>query len=167
MIEALEQFKGAERTKELCLIYLRQKLNGEITLEEFEREIAYIVIQEEHGFLNLRAKNLPPKPEVVKEYEKLKNKLSPSERDRYYAKPEIRGYYEQVERIKNKNRANFLWLLSIREKLFEDDIESRRKVEALLREFSKENMVMWERKRELQLEKKWINEEIFRIHNSD
>jgi len=136
-----------KKQKECCWLanQLLKKLNDkQLTLEDFEKEIAYWYITD---FLEqCYYKPLPTKPEAVKEFEQ-KHKSWKSEarkkgRDfdedlflETQMKREVEYYYEEKDRIRNINASNYYWLKDLKKVISGEDVVSHQKLDIKINEF--------------------------------
>jgi hypothetical protein len=83
-----------------------------------EREIAEWAC--DFGLGELRPKKLPDKPGKVREYyaltesDRKKMNEKPADYNRFWADDEVKKYFDEVQYVKNANKTNKEWLITIR-----------------------------------------------------
>lgn len=123
--------------------YLKRLSSGEITLEEFEKEIAYWFIE----FLDrINYKSLPTESNEVMQYEeelkrqkrgikRIRSNFDEAEFAEKAMKKEVELYYEDRNRIKNINNSNLYWLEEVKRLLPQGDTVNWNKVEIKINDF--------------------------------
>lgn len=125
--------------------YLKRLSSGEITLEEFEKEIAYWFVTD---YLNkLHYKPLPTKPNNVVSFEEDLNRekkkhrrigVSKFDEDEFTEKAmtrDITNYYDDRNEIENINNSNLKWLIQLKSIIPAGDLITREKLTVKINEF--------------------------------
>jgi len=117
---------------------------GDKTFWEFFREIAQYCLTDKETFSYFRPIAIPEPPGRYSKFQRVKDELTEQDKDRYYKVQEIKEHIESVHRVKNINRARYLWLLKLywffdSEKMYEWQSE----VTERLLTFNRNDMNMW------------------------
>lgn len=125
----------------LCIAYLEKLFTKQITLLEFQKEVAYIATQDKYGFNELRARPFPiPIPEALQEYYRLTEPERSRIPDRFWKNPEIDIYIKERHKILVLNRGNYGWLCELKETLSFDPIMVQ-KIQSRLYDFEESNYI--------------------------
>jgi len=123
-----------DRIHELCVALLKKYLEGKITDEELNTEVAYLALSPEGGFNGLHIRPLPPKPVELLRY----GGLSPTEQKKVKSDKintlEFR-HRRECEELNNENISNGLWLLQVKKWLPKGDTIRHKLVDERLQEF--------------------------------
>jgi len=117
------------RFPQTALSLLKRLQTKQLTFQEFMTECAYWTLKD--GFNSLMPYRLPQKPQSVIDLELMPREKRARLDDKYYReRPEIMKYVDVVFVLRNKNKANFDWLLQIKKYIPTNDIESHKKLDA-------------------------------------
>ncbi len=106
----------------------------QITLLEFDKEMAYLAILPEYGFDELHYFAPPTAPQAVKDFYAMsisRRKLAPKD---FWERPEVWQYFETKQLIATRNKIIYNWLAELKERL-KDDFISCDKVKKRMYEF--------------------------------
>ena len=149
-----------EETLKLYQGYRKQREEGEIDQEEFEKQVYYVTVMDNFGTGIFEPQPLPEKP---MSYYTLQEKRdggkfdSDKEAEMIKNDQELRNYISNRESTKNDNRSNFLFLLKMW-KTFSDlqDSISRGKVETKLMLYNRDSMNLWIKEKDREVLDEWI-----------
>lgn len=117
-----------------CLRLLDQRLSNKISEAEFDKEIAFQML-EPICFNEMKPKPYPSKPFLFSEYQKKtfaeKNKVHPD----FWLRSDIREYLDGRERIKNQSNAHLYWLRWMQTALPAGDVVLQAKVRERIQDF--------------------------------
>jgi len=113
-IDKLTQHLVSDKTMSLSKLYLDKLRKMQINLKEFLESIAYMVIQDEYGFAEIRPYSLPAVPYELKEFERLPFEEKQKIKNQIYETERIKTYIAQKREIELKNSSNYKWLCEIR-----------------------------------------------------
>ena len=91
---------------------LEQVRTDRITMEEFEKEMAYLAIN--CGFEEVRFRDYPTRITQLREYDALRNKNSVS--PEFWKQPPVARYLELCKKCKGHNYSTFKWLNTLLER---------------------------------------------------
>lgn len=125
----------------LCVEYLKKLFTRQITLLEFQKEVAYIAIQDKYGFTELRPKPFPtPIPEALQEYYRLSKPERMKIPDKFWKSHEISQYIKEKDKISIINKSNYHWLYELKGILSFDDVAVQ-KIQSKIYAFEEANHI--------------------------
>lgn len=140
----MEQTAEIVRDLELsktCKALLARLRSRELTLPEFLTECAFWAVKD--GFDGLYPLQYPSKPADVKEYEQMSLERRIALNSQFYQDhPSINAYYDQYQMVKNRNAGTLEWLIRVLDYLPKEDIITRSKVEARIKDFEGGNEIL-------------------------
>lgn len=98
----------SEQHREIGKQLLYRLQNKEITMAEFEKEVAYLTL--DCGFGELHYKPLPSRPTDLLEYDQLSFKEKRAMSDKFWEQPHIKSYVKAKSMISAENCGTKWWL---------------------------------------------------------
>ena len=105
---------------------LRKLEAGEMTVDEFDREISYWMIQ------SIRQLVFEPEPAPPHDLVELSARKDARIAPEFWLQPHIREYNAERSGVIARNRGNWYWLCSIKRAIPKDDDPAHRKIRAVM-----------------------------------
>lgn len=111
---------------------LKQHREGKISLEELQKECAYWFVD---CIEEMKPRPEPTRPRDFEEYASMPFEKRAKISSEFWQQPQIKGYLEIREQIKNENNANMFWIKEHIKHIPEEDFVSRNALRNKLTEF--------------------------------